>query len=432
MLKKIVGTTGTRLLNALINLVILLLITNKIGSEGFGVIGLIMVDITIIQMLIDLVAGSALVYFSSRTNAGQLLFPAYLWTAFIILFFFGLSTLSHAVFPVLHTTIIPAGYDNHILTIALLNALMITHYNLLIGGEHIKAYNIIFTIQIFTMLGAFLTGIMVLQDQSPLSYVRALYIAYGTGAVLAFVVVLRKSGKLHIKGWLQILKEVVRFGFISFIANILNIGNKRISFYVLRYFTGLSALGIYNAGVQLTEGLRIIGQSISLVQFSTISNTKNREYAKILTIRLMKFTLVLTLCALAILLLVPENAYSLIFGKDFTDVKPIIIALSPGVMALAANNIFSHYFSGLGNPKVNMWANLVGLVFTIVLAFLLIPFMGYIGAAITASASYVSSVVYQYFVFKKETKTRFTDWIPVQRDLLDFVLLTKDAIKKHR
>ena len=76
MLKKIIGTTGTRILNAVFNLIILVLITNKIGNEGLGIIGLILVDITIIQLSVDLVAGSSLVYFASRANLGQLLFPA--------------------------------------------------------------------------------------------------------------------------------------------------------------------------------------------------------------------------------------------------------------------------------------------------------------------------------------------------------------------
>ena len=307
---------------------------------------------------------------------------------------------------------------------------MITHYNLLIGREKIKTYNIIFSLQIVTMLVTFLFGIFMLNDHSPLAYVHALYMAYTIGGIFAFLAVLRYSGKLVIKGWMEVLNQVVHFGFISFIANILNVGNKRISFYVLRYFTGLSALGIYNAGIQLTEGLRIIGQSISLVQFSTISNTNSIEYAKTLTVKLMKFTVVLTLLAVLVLLLIPESIYTFIFSKDFTEVKPIIIALSPGVIALAANNIFSHYFSGLGNPKVNMWANFVGLVFTLVLAFTLIPAFGYIGAAITASVSYISSVVYQYIIFKRDTSTKFKEWIPAKKDATDFILLTKDVFKK--
>ena len=432
MLKKIVGTTGTRLLNAFINLIILLLITNKIGSEGLGVIALIMVDITIIQMVVDLVAGSALIYFSSRAGLGQLLLPAYIWIGIVVVFFFCLSILAQSLFPVLYFTIIPSGYEIHILTLALLNAIMITHYNLLLGREEIKVYNIIFTFQILTLLGVFLYHIFFLRKQTPTSYVNALYLAYGLGATFAFYALIRKAGKLIVKGWRNVLRQVINYGVISFSANLLNIGNKRLSFYILRYFTGLSALGVYNAGIQLTEGLRIIGQSIALVQFSTISSTKDSGYARILTIKLMKFTVVLTLAAVIILIAIPEHVYSWLFSKDFTDIKPIIIALSPGVIALAVNNIFSHYFSGLGNPKINMWANLVGLVFTLILAFTLIPLFGYIGAAITASISYTSTVVYQYIVFKKTTATRLIEWIPGKKDIDDFLILTKEVLKNTR
>jgi len=432
MLKKIIGTTGTRLLNAFINLIILLLMTNKIGSEGLGIIALIMVDITVIQMFIDLVAGSALIYFSSRANLGQLVLPAYLWIAIVVIIFFCVSILAQSLFPVLFSIIIPSGYEIHILTLALLNALMVTHYNLLLGREEIKAYNIIFTFQILTLLGVFLYRIYITGDQTPTSYVFALYSAYGIGAIFALYTVFTKAEKLITKGWKDVLRRVIDYGFISFSANILNIGNKRLSFYILRYFTGLSALGVYNAGVQLTEGLRIIGQSISLVQFSTISNTKDFLYAKNLTIKLMKFTVVLTLVAVFILIAIPEQVYSWLFSKDFTDIKPVIIALSPGVIALAINNIFSHYFSGLGNPKINMWATLVGLVFTIILAFILIPLFGYLGAAITASVSYTSTVFYQYIVFKKTTATRLIEWIPCKKDIDDFLILTKEVLKKTR
>ena len=53
MVNKILGTTGTRILNAVFNLVILVLIGRLIGSEGLGIIGLVLVAITIIQIFID-------------------------------------------------------------------------------------------------------------------------------------------------------------------------------------------------------------------------------------------------------------------------------------------------------------------------------------------------------------------------------------------
>ncbi len=64
MLKNILGTTGTRVLNAFVNLIILISLTRELGSEGFGVIMLILLAITIIQLFIDLIAGSALIYFT--------------------------------------------------------------------------------------------------------------------------------------------------------------------------------------------------------------------------------------------------------------------------------------------------------------------------------------------------------------------------------
>jgi len=216
------------------------------------------------------------------------------------------------------------------------------------------------------------------------------------------------------------MRKILKYGLPTQSAVMLHIGNKRLSFYFIRIFAGLSPLGIYSAAVQLTEGLRLIGQSISLVQYSTISNSRDKEYARVLSIRLMKFTLILTLLALLVLLVIPESVYDLAFSRDFTVIKTVVLILSPGVLALAANTIFSHYFSGVGQPAVNLHANVVGFVFTLVFAFLLIPPYGYLGAAATASVNYLASVVYQYIIFKRQTRTRFSEWVLQKEDLKDF------------
>ncbi len=89
MIKNILGTTGTKILNALINLAILIILTREIGSDGFGTIILIIIAITVIQLFIDLVAGSALIYFTPRTDIFKLLVPSYLWIIIVM----GLSYL---------------------------------------------------------------------------------------------------------------------------------------------------------------------------------------------------------------------------------------------------------------------------------------------------------------------------------------------------
>jgi len=429
MLKKILGTALTRILNTVFNLVILYLITNKIGAEGLGIIGLVIIDITVIQLIVEMVAGSAIIYFASRTNIGKLLIPAYAWIGIVILLFYLLLKLFASHFPEMYLTAIPEGYESQVLGLGLLSALMTTHYNLLLGKGRIKTYNQIFTIQITVFLSVFLIKLLHFKQYTPESYFTAMYFAYAVAAITSFSVVLKISGKLIVRGWKAMTIQVVKFGLVSQVANILNIGNKRISYYFVKFFLGLQPLGIYYAGIQLTEGLRIIGQSIALVQFSTISNSENRQYAKELTIKLMKFSVLLTILAVTVLILIPQEIYGLVLSKDFTEVKPVVYALAPGVVALVANNIFSHYFSGTGRPKVNLWSNVVGFVFTIILAFILIPAFGIVGASVTASVSYISTIIYQYFVFKNETGTKWKEWIPGKADVTDMVVLIK-ALKE--
>ena len=430
MIKNILGTTGTRILNALINLVILILLTREIGSEGFGVITIILIDITIIQLLVDLVAGSALIYFSSRTQVIKLLIPSYLWIITIVGFAWATFTVLAAYFPEFYALVVPSKFEYDILVLSLLNATMLAHYNILIGKKRIGIYNIIFTIQILTLLFTLLYRIFVLNDPSVESWIISVFFAYGVAVILSFISVISRLGEANLSGSFDVIKKVFSFGLVTQLANILHIGNKRLSFYFVKMFTGLPAVGVFGAGTQLTEGVRLLGQSISLVQFSEISNTSDKNYAVSLTIKLMKFSVLLTIIAVIILLLIPTGVYGLILGSDFTDVKWVIIALSPGVVALSSNTIFSHYFGGLGRPVISLWANGVGFIITIILAILLIPSFGYIGASATASVSYVSSVIYQYTIFKKETGVKLKQWLPEKNDLTDFGQIIKNLIAK--
>jgi O-antigen/teichoic acid export membrane protein len=431
MLKKIIGTTGTRILNAAFNLVILIVITNKIGSEGLGIIGLILVDITIIQLSVDLIAGGSLVYFASRANIAQLLIPAYVFVAVVLVIYYLLGLLGATYFPVIFFTIVPEGYFNHILALSAIGSLMWIHYNLLLGKARIAVYNLIFTIQISVFLGVFMYLVFIIANQSVEAYILALLFAYGIATILGFIAVMVKTGKLKLSGWFDVTKQVFKYGLIALMANLLSIGNNRLSFFFIKYFSGLSALGIFNAGIQTTEGFKLIGQSIAVVQFSAISNTRDVEYSRILTIRLMKVSVLITLAAVIVINILPESFYTWMFSDDFIGVKPVIIALSPGVMALAANNIFSHYFSGMGAPKINLYAKIIGFIFTVILAVLLIPPFGFIGAAITASISYTSTVIYQYIVFARETKTKLREWIPANADFTDLKRIIRESFPKN-
>lgn len=423
--KNIISTTGSRIINAVFSFIILLLMTQFIGKEGLGTVSLLIVDITLIQLFIDLLGGSALVYFASRFSVFQMLFIAYVWNIFIVSLiglFFGY--LFH-LFPDFQEMILPGGFGSWVLMMALFNGWMQIHYNLLIGLKKIKSYNQLFLLQISLFLLGFLLLIFVAKQISPLSYLQALLFSWIITA-LAGLIALRKNLKqFSLNSIFNNTGKIMMYGLATSAGNAVHIGNKRLSFYFVRILNGLAPLGILSAAVQLTEGLRIIAQSIALVQFSAISNSNDKEYAKNLTVKSMKFALTVTFLALLVLLALPTSFYGIIFSQSFIQIKGVIFSLSPAVLALAANAVFSHYFSGTGRPKTNLHANITGSVITILLAFLLIQPFGIIGAAWVASGSYATSAFYQYFVFRKQAQIHWKEWLIRSEDIKTFIVLSR-------
>lgn len=429
IIKKILGTTATRILNALINLLALLMITHLMGKEKLGQISLVILDVTVIQLFVDFMAGSALVYFASRRKIAKLILPAYFWILWITVLVIVLAKIIFFFFPAAESAIIPSGFELWIILLALVSGFVQTHYNLLLGFNRITTYNLVFTLQVIVFISIFSFLMLVKSQYTVFSYVLALGISWAASALLGFFTLIKHMKGFSFRAWNEKVKEILYYGSITQSANILHLGNKRFSYYLLKIFDGFAPLGLFSASVQLTEGLRLAGQSMSLVQFSSISNSRDADYSRKLTIKSMKFSLGLTFLGIVILLCIPTQTYTSIFGPGFGAIRWIVLALSPGVLALAASGIFSHYFSGMGNPKINLHANITGFVVMFVFAFILIPVYGYMGAAVTTSLNYLASAIHQYIVFKKQTSTRLSEWYLKRDDVTSFIQIIKALFK---
>lgn len=425
MFKNILTTSIVRLINAIISFCIVLICTNQLGSAIYGEIGLLILLITLIIIPNDLIAGASIIYFSSRYKTLQIVVPAYIWSI-IIMFLSGIIFYFISFFPSLYNTIIPENLAVHVLFLALLNSFSAIHQSLLIGHEKIKSYNEVFFIQFILQISALTCFIFIFEIKTIFAYVYSLYVSYFCTWIIGIIKTKSLFEKVSLKGTWTRVKEFMNYGILIQLANLVQLGNRRFSFYVVKPYLGLSTLGVYNAAIQLTEALRIISQSIALVQYSRISNCHNEKYAVELTVKLMKFTVIITFIALLVLLVIPSSVYTWLFGSDFHSVKSVIIWLSPGVIFLSINAIFSHFFSGIGLPQHNTIASGIGFVIFLSICFILIPNFGLIGAAATTSISYFGIIIYQIIIFFKRTK------IPVKSFLVkksDFQIINE--IKKE-
>jgi len=416
MLRKILSTTGTRALNALSGIVILWMATNELGKEAWGISGIILLNISLILLVVELMAGSGLVYFSSRYSLKSLLKISYSWMVMVIggtaLLFWMLS-----LFPKLYQIVVPEGYGIHILALSAINALHGFNMNVLLGHKKIAAFNSLFVLQFSLQLLSMAGFIYFAGLKDERAFVYALYVSYLLPALVGWLLIAPffKSGKSPATA--AKANTILSYGSMTQLSSIAHIINKRLSYFFLKSMTGLGSVGIYNSGVQLTEGLRLIGQSISLVQFSEISNSNDKAASARLSITLMKFSVGLTTLALLVLIAIPRELFEWVFSKEFGDIKIVIFSLAPGVIALAANTIFSHYFSGTGQPRYNLYASLTGLAVTIPSLIILVPRFGLVGAGISASLAYSMAVVYQGWVFHKKTSTDFSDLLINRNDI---------------
>ena len=211
-------------------------------------------------------------------------------------------------------------------------------------------------------------------------------------------------------------KEMFHYGAFMQLSTLVSTLNKRLSLYLLRSNCTESQIGVYASGTQVTEGVNIIGQSIGLVQFSAISNQKDERESARLTIRFMKFSILLTFTALLFICILPTRFFEWLFSGEFSSIRTVILLIAPGIVFLSAYTVLANFFSGTGRPKYNLYASLIGLTATMIAAFILIPWLGIRGAAITTTLTYTALFVYLWLVFHRLTSIRLKELLPCGED----------------
>ena len=415
MFKKVLGTIGTRLLNAVLALVIWTLNANILGPDKVGTIFLIIFSVTIIQLFINFVGGAALVYLTPRTGIFKLFIPAYIWTFLVTLISAYLLDLITRIFPVLE--VIPAGYFWQVLFLALIMSFTSVNFMLLLGLEKIKTYNYINLAQIITLFIILLFCFFGLRFFDVMAYYWAIFISYCLAFGISLAMLWPSFIRIPLTGMKTLLRDILRFGTYVQFANIFQTLNYRLSLKFVDYFSGRAAVGVLSIGLTLAEGLWLISRSIAMVQYSRLSNEMNYDYSVRLTMTFAKITWVVTGIAMLFLLAIPGSVFAAIFSSGFGDVKMVILSLSVGIVTLSVSMIFSGFFSSINKPFHNTISSAIGLVFTLVSGIMLIPRYGIIGAGISATLSYSFATLYQFIIFSRMTKLTLRDFMLTRTEI---------------
>lgn len=411
MFTKIFSNFSVRVLSAVFNLLIAVVVSQYLGAAGKGEQSIILTSISIIFIVCSLLGASSMTFLVPRYPLNILLIPSYLW-AFLIGAFFSIILFI--------TGIIQQSYIIHVCILAVLNTFVSINTGILLAREKITRFNIIMLCQTLLVLIALITFLFLLKLLTVFSYIFSLYLSYGICFILSFYYILPFLKNFYIEkfsAYKQAIKDFWIYGLHNQLAIIAQTLSFRMNYYFLNQFSGSSLVGIYSNGVSIAESVWIISRSISLVQYSKIVNTTDRKVSHELTNHFHKTSILLCLAAIIPLILIPSHFYKIIFGSAFGDVNKLIWTLAPGIIAFNTALVVGHYFSGTGRYYVNAIASAIGLVITIIFSLILIPSLNIYGAGISASISYISTALFIIYKYRNDSNSSFLSILPGINDI---------------
>lgn len=431
MLKKILGTIGTRYLIALLNLALIFINAKALGAAGVGMVGLIVASINIAVIFNSILCGNTIVYFMNRHTMPVVFLPAYGWA------FVGSALATGAMYL---AGLLPVGYGMDIYLLGVLNSLVAVNARFLLGKDHIVGFNLTFILQGGLLFFTLLYFYYVAGQEEVASYVRGVYITNGiaflASTALLFPYLREAFGKTEKKADIPlfvILKEMFAYGLWSGADNLAEVCTTRLNYFLIQRFAGLGSVGLLDAGTKVSESVWHISRSVSFIEYSSVAKTPSAAEQKRITLQLFKLTGCAMTFVMALILLIPEWVYTdYLFSAEFSGMRKIIGGLSVGIIALGCNSILSHYFIGTGKVRYSTVSSCVGLLTLVAAGYLLIPAYGVVGSAFSTSIAFCAMLLFSVSVFIRKTKSRLLDFMPGRADRDYFLAAFRRLLRKRK
>ena len=415
MFKNIIGTIGARYVVAFLNLLLIFINSKVLGRDGIGVVGVIYASANIAVIFNSILCGNTIVYFMNRYNLRYVFYPAYAWA-------FAGSIVACSVMYLFN--ILPEGYEVMVLGLAILISLVTANSLMLLGKDNVKGFNLVYIIQGVLTFVILLFIYYIAEYKNVDGYLVGLFVAYLFAYLYSFVLLfphlLKRESIPAGTSFFAVLKEMFVYGIWSGADNLAEGLTTRLNYFIVQSTGGYSNVGLLDSGTKMSESVWHISNSVSYIEYNSVSKTADRKEQKRVTLRLFKLTYFALIAVMTVVVCIPEWIFTkYLFTPEFAGIRDVIIGLSFGIVALGSNRILSHYFIGSGNVRYSTYCSFFGFFVLLLTGFVLIPTYGVLGAAITSSIAYSCMLIFSIVVFMKKTETSLREFV-----------LSKDDIKE--
>lgn len=203
------------------------------------------------------------------------------------------------------------------------------------------------------------------------------------------------------------MRRLAAFGSFTGLVAFVGLVSSRAGQLLVAALDSREGAGIFASSLALADGVSFVATAVTVASYSQVAALSRAESAR-LTARAVRHTLLISALAGLFLAVVAPIPIRLLYGARYDGAVTPLRILAVGAIAFAPRGLFVNYFTvQLGKPQAVLVFTLIAAVLNLGLGIILIPAMGYEGAAWAATIAYSASMVIVVAYFLANAPVRF-------------------------
>ena len=416
----------------LVSLATTILLTRLMGTEGYGILALLVANASIFSLVSCLGSESGITYHYASGSIKR----SRIFSIIYIIIFFQLALLLLFEFVFFnfagHYWVIDQEQGKFLLwgLVYLFSITVIDKYTAFFNGNHLYTLSnkIIFFSNAVTLV-LFAAIYFFYEKQEPIFYLQIFIVAsFLQAIVMVFSFHLFSGQKLAFeKNVRNDWKLFFSYSFIVFITNVIQFLAYRVDYWLVDHYKGTDELGLYSLAVRLCQLLWVLPLLFASIIFPKVAD-KNSNYQTSDFLKLARITNTFLFIILIPAAVLASWVIPIFFGSAFKNSATVFLYLLPGFFFFCSNIMLAAYFAGLNKLKINLTGSVICFILVLLLDLWLIPTKGIYGAAIASSIAYTAATAYSTWRFILIERRPLKDLFLMQKQ--DWVL-AKNYLKKN-
>ena len=212
-----------------------------------------------------------------------------------------------------------------------------------------------------------------------------------------------------------------RFGFFAMLTALLSEFNYSIDIIVMKRFLPFSEIGLYSVGSKLAQYIWLIPDAFKEVLFSHTAKDDSINEIK----EVMRINIFVTLVMILVMLVLGKLIIFILYGEEYLDSYSITAVIFLWIPSMVIYKLLNPLYMANGRQKTCFFTLLASVLINVMLNFLVIPYYGKMGAAVSTVISYTVCGMFFFIGFIKTYHLRWKDCLWIKKS--DFSKLYKMA-----